>query len=65
MWFVTTMSSPTLENIELFENNQIIQMIINTISNVVLSFLFIHWQRYNNPNIAITWNKKYMGLCKK
>jgi fluoride exporter len=39
---LTTMSSFALENIMMFENNQILQMVINTISNVILSFLFLY-----------------------
>lgn len=39
---LTTMSSFALENIMMFENNQLLQMVINTISNVFLSFLFLY-----------------------
>lgn len=39
---LTTMSSFALENIMMFENNQWLQMVINTISNVFLSFLFLY-----------------------
>jgi fluoride exporter len=39
---LTTMSSFALENIMMFENNQLLQMVINTISNVILSFLSLY-----------------------
>ena len=42
---LTTMSSFALENIILFENNQLLQMVINTVSNVILSFLFLYLGR--------------------
>src|SRR5690242_17811039 len=39
---LTTMSSFALESIIMFENNQFLQMVVNTISNVILSFFFLY-----------------------
>ena len=42
MRFVDYHVIASIRNIVLFENNKIIEMVINTISNVVLSFLFLY-----------------------
>ena len=39
---LTTMSSFALENVLMFENNQLLQIVINTTANIVLSFLFLY-----------------------